>query len=147
MSSKLPAWLRPAARRRPLLETMGKELAGWGIHTVCQSARCPNLGECFSRGTATFLILGNRCTRDCRFCAVEHGTPPPPDPEEPQRVAEAARRLGLRYVVVTSVTRDDLPDGGAAHFAATIAAVRALRPEAKVEVLVPDFQGDPEAIG
>ncbi len=146
MSSKLPEWLRPAARKRPYLETMGKELAGQGLHTVCQSARCPNLGECFSRGTATFLILGNTCTRDCRFCAVEHDTPAALDPAEPRRVAEAAQRLGLRFVVITSVTRDDLEDGGAGHFAATIGAVRDLLPTSRVEVLVPDFQGDREAI-
>jgi len=146
MSSKLPEWLRPAARKRPHLESLGRELADMGLHTVCQSARCPNLGECFGHGTATFLILGNACTRDCRFCAVEHGRPAAPDPEEPSRVAEAAKRLGLRFVVITSVTRDDLPDGGAAHFAATIHAVRDLLPAARVEVLVPDFRGDPEAV-
>ena len=146
MSGKLPGWLRPAAPKRPYLETMGRDLAAQGIHTVCQSARCPNLGECFGRHTATFLILGDRCTRDCGFCAVDHGAPAPPDPEEPRRVAEAARQLGLRFVVITSVTRDDLPDGGAGHCAATIAAVRDLRPEARVEVLVPDFAGDPAAI-
>jgi lipoic acid synthetase len=110
------------------------------LHTVCQSAHCPNQGECFARGTATFLILGNTCTRSCGFCAVGQGTPAAPDPAEPRRVAEAAARLGLRHVVVTSVTRDDLPDGGSGHFAATIAAVRAAC-EATVEVLTPDFQG------
>jgi lipoic acid synthetase len=117
-----------------------------GLHTVCQSARCPNLGECFGRGTATFLILGNRCTRDCRFCAIEHGLPAPPAPDEPRRVAQAAARLGLRHVVVTSVTRDDLPDGGAGQFAATVRAIRELLPGARVEVLVPDFGGDWEAL-
>ena len=146
MSSRLPEWLRPAARKRPYLESMGRDLAAQGIHTVCQSARCPNLGECFSRHTATFLILGDQCTRNCRFCAVTHGAPAPPDPDEPRRVAEAARQLGLRFVVITSVTRDDLPDGGAGHFAATIAAVRDLLPAARVEVLVPDFAGDPAAV-
>ena len=95
------------------------------LHTVCQEARCPNKGECFSSGTATFLILGDRCTRDCRFCSVRHGDAARLDEEEPRRVAEAARRLGLRHVVVTSVTRDDLPDGGASQFAATIEALRA----------------------
>jgi len=146
MSSKLPEWLRPAVRRRPYLESLGKELAGRGLRTVCQSARCPNLGECFSRGTATFLVLGGTCTRDCRFCAVEHGPGEAPDPEEPRRVAEAARMLGLTFVVITSVTRDDLADGGAAHFSATIRAVRDFLPESRVEVLVPDFGGDREAI-
>jgi lipoic acid synthetase len=116
------------------------------LHTVCQEARCPNLGECFSQGTATFLILGDRCTRNCRFCAIGHGPSGPPDPEEPARVAEAVKAMGLQYVVITSVTRDDLPDGGAALFAETIRTVRKKRSEAKVEVLIPDFQGNVEAL-
>ena len=146
MSSKFPEWLRPAAPKRPQLVSLGDELAAAGVHTVCQSARCPNLGECFGRGTATFMILGKVCTRDCRFCAVNHGRPSALDPGEPGRIAEAAKRLGLRFVVITSVTRDDLADGGAAHFAVTIAAVRDLLPGARVEVLVPDFEGNPDAI-
>ncbi len=116
------------------------------LHTVCESARCPNLGECFSRPAAAFLILGNRCTRSCGFCAVEKGAPRPPDPGEPAAVAEAARELGLRYVVVTSVTRDDLADGGAAQFAAAIRAVRRAVTAVKVEVLTPDFGGSKTAI-
>ena len=116
------------------------------LHTVCQEAKCPNIWECFSRRTATFLILGNRCTRNCRFCAVEHGHPMPPDPEEPKRVAVAAKQLGLEYVVVTSVTRDDLPDGGAGLFAETILEIRRQIPHAKVEVLIPDFKGDDKAL-
>lgn len=112
------------------------------LHTVCEEARCPNLGECFSRGTATFLILGDVCTRSCRFCAVSGGVPEPPDSGEPERVAEAVRTLRLRYAVITSVTRDDLPDGGAGHFAATIAAIRGIPECPGVEVLVPDFLGD-----
>jgi len=116
------------------------------LHTVCESARCPNLGECFSRPTAAFLILGNRCTRACGFCAVEHGRPGPPDPAEPEAVAEAARALGLRYVVITSVTRDDLADGGSGQFAAAVRAVRRRLPEARVEVLTPDFRGEARAI-
>ncbi len=111
------------------------------LHTVCQEARCPNLGDCFSRGTATFLILGDTCTRNCRFCAIRKGRPLSLDEGEPQRVAQAARRLGLNHVVVTSVTRDDLPDGGASHFASTIRSIRELNPGATVEVLVPDFGG------
>lgn len=146
MRSKFPEWLRPAAPKRPQLASLGGELAAAGVHTVCQSARCPNLGECFGRGTATFMILGNACTRDCRFCAVNHGRPSAPDPGEPRRIAEAAKRLGLRFVVITSVTRDDLADGGAAHFAVTIAAVRDLLPGARVEILVPDLGGNPDAI-
>jgi lipoic acid synthetase len=123
------------------------------LHTVCEEARCPNKGECFSQGTATFLILGDRCTRDCRFCSVEtsapdgEARPATPDAGEPRRVAEAAARLGLRHVVVTSVTRDDLGDGGAAHFAATVAALREAVPAATVELLVPDFLGDADALG
>jgi lipoic acid synthetase len=116
------------------------------LHTVCEEARCPNLGECFSRGTATFLLLGDRCTRRCAYCAVSTARPLPPDPGEPGRVAEAARRLGLRYVVLTSVDRDDLADGGAAHFAATVRAVRRALPDAGIEVLTPDFRGDPRAL-
>lgn len=112
------------------------------IHTVCESARCPNIGECFSRNTLTFMILGNICTRQCAFCGVGKGRPLPPDPEAPKRIAKAARKLGLDYVVVTSVTRDDLPDGGASQFAAVIAA---LRPH-KAEVLIPDLQGNEAAL-
>lgn len=146
MSRPLPPWLRPAVRRRPHLASLGRGLARAGVHTVCQSARCPNLGECFARGNATFMIMGEVCTRDCRFCAIEHGFPAPLDPDEPRRVARAAADLSLRHVVVTSVTRDDLPDGGAAHFAATIGALRELLPRSRVEVLVPDLQGDTEAL-
>jgi lipoic acid synthetase len=116
-----------------------------GLHTVCQSARCPNLGECWSAGTATFMILGDVCTRNCTFCAVPGGRPLPLDPDEPRRVAQSVRDLKLRYAVITSVTRDDLPDGGAAHFAAVIAAIRNLVPGCRVEVLVPDFAGRPAA--
>ena len=114
------------------------------LATVCRSAKCPNLSECWARKTATLMILGTRCTRDCGFCAVAHGEPEPPDPDEPARVAEAAKRLGLGYVVVTSVTRDDLPDGGAAHFAATVRAIHGS--DARAEVLVPDFAGDADSV-
>ena len=116
------------------------------LNTVCQEARCPNLGECYSQGTATFLILGDRCTRNCQFCAVAHGPLGAPDPEEPARVAEAVKKMGLGHVVVTSVTRDDLQDGGARHFAKTIRAIREKMPDAKVEVLIPDFQGSLHAL-
>ncbi len=143
---KLPDWLRHAVPKRPHLAGLGRKLSAMGLHTVCQSARCPNLGECYSRGRATFMILGDVCTRECRFCAVGHGRPAPVNPEEPRLVAQAAGMLGLEHVVITSVTRDDLPDGGAAHFAATIAAVRELLPHASVEVLVPDFQGSRDAL-
>ncbi|HEX6739140.1 MAG TPA: lipoyl synthase, partial [Vicinamibacteria bacterium] len=121
-------------------------LRGERLTTVCEEARCPNLGECFSRGTATFMLLGDRCTRRCGYCAVSTARPLAPDAEEPRRVAEAAARLGLRYVVLTAVARDDLDDGGAGHFAATVHEVRRRLPGARVEVLTPDFKGDPEAL-
>jgi lipoic acid synthetase len=117
-----------------------------GLHTICQSARCPNIGACWERRTATFLVLGDICTRDCGFCAVAKGTPRPPDPDEPARVAAAVVSLGLAYAVVTSVTRDDLPDGGAAAFAAVLRAIRARSPRTRVEALIPDFGGDPAAL-
>jgi lipoic acid synthetase len=113
---------------------------------VCEEARCPNLGECFSRGAATFMLLGDRCTRRCDYCSVATGRPLPPDADEPERVAEAAARLRLRYVVLTSVARDDLDDGGASQFAATVAAVRRRLPAARVEVLTPDFKGAARAL-
>lgn len=109
------------------------------LHTVCQEAHCPNVPECFSRRTATFMIMGNVCTRNCRFCAVTHGTPARLDEGEPERVASASQQLGLRYVVITSVTRDDLEDGGAMHFANTVGAIKECRPNTLVELLVPDF--------
>ena len=117
-------------------------LRGERLNTVCEEARCPNLGECFSRGTATFMLLGDRCTRRCGYCSVSTARPLPPDADEPRRVAEAAARLALRYVVLTSVARDDLQDGGAGHFAATVDEVRRRLPHARVEVLTPDFKGD-----
>jgi len=116
------------------------------LHSVCQEAKCPNIWECFSQETATFLILGDRCTRNCRFCAIAHGPSSPPDPEEPGRVAEAATSMGLSYVVITSVTRDDLPDGGAGLFAETIKEIRKRMSDALVEVLIPDFQGNRGAL-
>lgn len=146
MSKRLPDWLRPAAPKAYQLATMGRRLAASGVNTVCQSARCPHVGECFGSGNATFMILGDACTRNCGFCAVRHSAPQSLDPDEPMRVALAAKALGLRYVVITSVTRDDLPDGGAGHFAATVSAVKQLLPAAGVEVLVPDFRGDLEAL-
>jgi lipoic acid synthetase len=143
---KKPPWLK---KRIPPLQDIQKVrsiLEQTDLHTVCQEARCPNLGECFSRGTATFLILGRVCTRDCGFCAVERGMPGPPDEAEPERVALAVQKMGLHYVVITSVTRDDLPDGGASSFAKTIRAIRALNPKIKVEVLIPDFKGDQNSL-
>lgn len=141
-----PSWLKKTYQGYGAIEDMEKRLDRLHLATVCQSAHCPNLGECFNRGTATFMIMGERCTRNCHFCAVPHGPKQGLDPAEPRNLAEAAAELGLRHVVVTSVTRDDLPDGGAAHFAAVIAALRGRMPETSVEVLVPDFQGSSEAL-
>ena len=144
--TRKPDWLKLKLPAGPDYELVRSLISNSALHTVCQEARCPNQWECFARQTATFLIMGPRCTRNCRFCAVEHGPLGAPDPEEPFRVAEAAHRLGLRYVVVTSVTRDDLPDGGAAIFTATIRAIRKKIPDVQVEVLIPDFQGRPEPL-
>ena len=121
---------------------MRRILSELELATVCEGARCPNRGECYASGTATFMILGESCSRDCGFCSIPHGRLKEPQPDEPARLAEAARRLGLTYVVVTSVTRDDLPDGGAGHFKKTVAALRSLKPAPLVELLVPDFRGD-----
>lgn len=142
----MPPWLHKRIPASGSLEATRKLLQELKLNTVCESALCPNLGECFARRTATFMILGRVCTRNCRFCAVEGGQPELVDPEEPRRVAEAAARLGLKHVVVTSVTRDDLPDGGAGQFAATIQALREKLPYAIIEVLTPDFQGERKAI-
>ncbi len=140
--ARLAPWLK---KRLPLGDTVDHVRAlmkGQKLNTVCESARCPNLGECWSRGAATFMILGDICTRTCRFCTVPKGKPLPLDPHEPEHVAEAAQRLGLNHVVVTSVDRDDLPDQGAGHFAETIRRIRDRMPAAVIEVLTPDFRGD-----
>jgi lipoyl synthase len=143
---RLPVWARKGDPLSPAARPVRTLLREQKLVTVCEEARCPNLSECFSRGTATFMLLGDRCTRRCDYCAVATARPEPPDPLEPQRIAAAAAEMGLRYVVLTAVARDDLRDGGAAHFAATVRAVRERRPEARVEVLTPDFKGDPEAL-
>lgn len=139
-----PPWLRRRLPSGPAYEEVKGLIRGACLHTVCEEAHCPNIWECFSKRTATFLILGDACTRNCRFCAVAHGAPGPPDPKEPTRVAEAAEKMGLRHVVVTSVTRDDLPNGGAAAFAETVRVLRERIPGVSVELLVPDFQGRAE---
>lgn len=141
----LPPWIRIRLKTGGHYAAVQDALKTSFLSTVCENAHCPNKPECFNRGTATVMILGNLCTRQCRFCAVRSGTPLPVDPAEPSRVADLAVRLGLRHVVVTSVTRDDLPDGGAAAYAETITRLKAL-PGVTVEVLIPDFQGDIRAI-
>ena len=146
MNRRIPEWLTVKAPKRGAYEEMAGFLRSMGLHTVCQSASCPNIGECFSKGTATFMILGNTCTRDCGFCGVRHGDPLPLDAQEPRHVAEAAARMGLNYVVVTSVTRDDIADGGASHFAETIRQIKQEIPGVRVEVLIPDFGGDSSAL-
>jgi lipoic acid synthetase len=138
-----PPWLRVRFPGGPNYQDLKRIMRTLGLHTVCESARCPNMGECWEHRTATFMILGNICTRACGFCAVPSGRPiGAPDEQEPDRVGEAVARMGLRYAVVTSVNRDDQPDGGAAIFARTIAEIRARVPDCKVEVLIPDFRGD-----
>ncbi len=145
--TRKPQWLKRPLPRGPEYEKVRHLLAGARLTTVCQEAKCPNMWECFSRHTATFMILGSQCTRNCRFCNISPGAPPLPAPLEPRRVARAALELGLSYVVVTSVTRDDLPDGGADHFATTIHEIRTLLPEnTRVEVLIPDFMGNITAL-
>lgn len=143
---KKPYWLKRNLPTGSAYENIRGFLKKSQLHTVCQEARCPNIWECFSQKTSTFLIMGPHCTRNCRFCAIEQGPHGLPDPDEPLRVAEAAKNMGLDYVVITSVTRDDLPDGGASHFSKTIEEVRKRIPEASIEVLIPDFQGDMYAL-
>jgi lipoic acid synthetase len=141
-----PTWLRRKLPSGPEYEQIRSMIGKGQLHTVCQEANCPNQFECFSARTATFLIMGATCTRGCRFCNIEGGRPGPLDLDEPRRVAEAAAKMNLRYVVVTSVTRDDIADGGSGHFAATIRALRETIAGVQVEVLIPDFQGDRSAL-
>ena len=136
-----PAWIRVRVSQSEGFREVKRALREGNLHTVCEEASCPNIGECFGKGTATFMVLGDLCTRRCPFCDVAHGRPLVPDPLEPQHLAETVARLRLKYVVVTSVDRDDLRDGGAAHFAACIRALRQRSPETRIEVLTPDFRG------
>jgi lipoyl synthase len=136
-----PAWIRVRAPSSPRFHAIKRILREHRLHTVCEEASCPNIGECFGKGTATFMIMGDICTRRCPFCDVGHGRPLPLDADEPRNLATTIAALGLRYVVITSVDRDDLRDGGAAHFVACIRAVREASPRTQVEVLVPDFRG------
>ena len=142
----LPSWIRERKLRLGDLHDVRRVMERGRLHTVCDEARCPNRSECFTRGTATFLIMGGTCTRSCRYCSIAHGRPAALDPGEPEALARAAAELGLKHVVVTSVDRDDLPDGGAAHFAAVVRALHELPSRPTVEVLTPDFRGDLAAV-
>jgi lipoic acid synthetase len=146
LPSRAPDWIREKRLKLSELHAIKTLARSYALSTVCEEARCPNRGECFSRGTATFLLLGDVCTRACGFCDIATGRPAPPDPLEPARLASAAREMGLAYVVITSVDRDDLADGGAGHFVAAIRALRRLDPAPGVEVLVPDFRGRFESL-
>lgn len=142
----MPSWLR---RNIPLLNECTRiegVVRTHRLHTICREGLCPNRAECYARGKVTFMVLGDICTRNCQFCSVVKGSPRPPDPDEPERIARAARELGLRHVIVTSVTRDDLPDGGSAHYAAVVRALREIAPPPVIEVLVPDFGGSHHAL-
>ena len=142
-----PAWLKVPAPGGPNYVALKHLLRDLKLHTVCEEAHCPNVGECWEHRAATFMILGDRCTRNCSYCAVAHGPPRPLDPEEPVRLATAVERMGLRHVVITSVDRDDLPNGGAESFAACITEIRRRLPGTSVEVLIPDFKGREAALG
>jgi len=144
--TKRPEWLKLSVLEPTTLNRVTKLTRDLKLHTVCESARCPNRAKCFAEGTATFMILGNICTRNCTFCAVNYGQPQAPDPQEPNHIVQAVDRLGLRYVVITSVTRDDLPDGGSSQFAETIRAIHKYNSNIAVEVLIPDFQGSASAL-
>ena len=141
-----PKYLKPAPLSPPVIEEMTRLMRGLKLHTVCESARCPNRTDCFGKSTATFMILGNTCTRHCTFCAVDKGVPEAIDQAEPENIVRAIERLGLKYAVVTSVTRDDLPDGGASHFEAVIQKIREYDANMLIEVLIPDFKGSFHAL-
>ncbi len=143
---RLPSWLKRGIIDPDASRAVRDILFANGLNTVCDEARCPNKAECYAKKTATFMILGKNCTRNCRFCAVSHEGVDPVNHDEPQKIAQAVKSLGLRYAVITSVTRDDLPDGGAGHFREVICAIKNLTPDVRVEVLTPDFKGDVEAI-
>ena len=145
-TARRPEWLKVRLPGGENYNELKRLMRGLDLHTVCESARCPNIAECWQHRTATFMILGNTCTRSCGFCAVPSGRPEPIDRDEPRRVAEAAEQMGLRYAVITSVNRDDAPDGGAGVFAETIREIRARLPECKIEVLIPDLCGDWDAL-
>ncbi|MDT8317628.1 MAG: lipoyl synthase [bacterium] len=143
---RLPPWLRREVGKSEHLASIKRILRSGGLHTVCEEAKCPNLAECFEKKRATFLIMGDSCTRGCGFCSVTGGVPTPLDLDEPEKVAKAAEAMGAKYVVITSVTRDDLPDGGASHYATTIGSIKKLIAGSSIEVLTPDFGGDMDAV-
>ena len=138
--ARKPSWIRAKAHNDPKVTQVKKMMREFGLHSVCEEASCPNLGECFAHGTATFMIMGDICTRRCPFCDVANGRPEPLNPEEPLKLAQAIAQMGLSYIVITSVDRDDLRDGGASHFVACIRAIKAQRQDIKIEILVPDFR-------
>jgi lipoic acid synthetase len=146
MPRRHPDWIKVKAPGTPNYLRLKHILREKNLHTVCEEARCPNIGECWGNKTATFLILGDTCTRGCRFCAIDKGRPAALDPEEPRNVALVVKDLGLDHIVVTSVNRDDLPDGGAAHFAKTVFWIKSLNPQIRVELLIPDFEGNLQAL-
>ncbi|SDX90462.1 lipoic acid synthetase [Acetomicrobium thermoterrenum DSM 13490] len=146
MNQVFPEWLKIPAPDEESLSQMQDLIKGMTLHTVCEEALCPNVGECFKSRTATFLLMGDVCTRHCNFCAVRHGNPLPLDPDEPRHIAEACKALGLKYVVLTCVTRDDLSDGGASHMALVVKEVKKLNPGAKVELLTSDLAGNRDAL-
>lgn len=146
MNGEFPEWLKIPAPDEKSLYEMQDLIKGMTLHTVCEEALCPNVGECFKSRTATFLLMGDVCTRNCNFCAVRHGNPLPLDPDEPRHIAEACKALGLKYVVLTCVTRDDLADGGASHMALVVKEVKKLNPGAKVELLTSDLGGSRDAL-
>ncbi len=143
---RLPRWMKMQLPKGESYSRVKNLVAQHKLHTICTSGNCPNIGECWNRGTATFMILGDICTRNCKFCGVTTGKPLPPDPEEPRRIAESVKIMQLKHAVITSVDRDDLPDLGAGFWAETIREVKSLNPETKIEVLIPDFQGKTELL-
>jgi lipoyl synthase len=147
LTTRKPAWLKVPAPGGPNYLALKHLMRDLELHTVCEEAHCPNIGECWEHQAATFMILGDVCTRNCAYCAVAHGTPTRLDPDEPRRLAAAVERLGLKHVVITSVDRDDLPNGGAEQFASAIIELRQRQPDTSVEVLIPDFKGNAQALG
>lgn len=143
---RLPRWMKMKMPKGQNYSKVKNLVEKHGLNTICTSGNCPNIGECWNRGTATFMILGDICTRNCKFCGVKTGKPLPPDNDEPKRIAESVKLMGVKHCVITSVDRDDLPDLGAGHWAATVKVVKSINPEVKIEVLIPDFQGKNDLI-